>query len=93
MLDPDESKALARSVELYPKGVSGAQFDYPALYLAKWDQEAARRRIVGVNANDSHHNQVFVVIKVDDESVRVGTIVDDRDEMRVLTGADAPRIP
>ncbi len=93
IVDPDQSKALARAVELYPEEVFGAQFDYPALYLAKWDQETARRRIVGVNANDCHHNQVFVVIKVDDNSVRVGTIVDDVDEMRVLTAADAPRVP
>ncbi|MXX76362.1 MAG: histidinol phosphatase [Holophagales bacterium] len=93
IVDPDQSKALARAVELYPEEVFGAQFDYPALYLDKWDRETVRRRIVGVNANDCHHNQVFVVIKVDDDSVRVGTIVDDPDEMRVLTTADAPRIP
>lgn len=93
IVDPDRSKDLARAVELYPEEVFGAQFDYPALYLEKWDRETARRRIVGVNANDCHHNQVFVVIKVDDESVRVGTIVDDPDEMRVLTAADAPGIP
>ena len=93
MLDPAESKALARAAELYPEEVFGAQFDYPAFYLEKWDRETARRRVVGVNANDCHHNQVFVVIKVDDESVRVGTIIDDPDEMRILTAADAPGIP
>ncbi len=93
IVDPDQSKVLARAVELHPEEVFGAQFDYPALYLGKWDRETVRRRIVGVNANDCHHNQVFVVIKVDDESVRVGTIVDDPEEMRVLTSADAPRIP
>ena len=93
MLDPDQSRVLARSVERYPEEVFGAQFDYPALYLDKWDRETAIRRVVGVNANDCHHNQVFVVIKVDEESVRVGTIVDDPDEMRVLTAADAPGIP
>ena len=92
-IDPDQSQLLARSIELYPEAVFGAQFDYPALYLDKWDRETVNRRVVGVNANDCHHNQVFVVIKVDDESVRVGTIVDDPDEMRVLTAADAPRIP
>ena len=92
-IDPDESRALARSVELYPEAVFGAQFDYPALYLAKWDRETARRRVVGVNANDCHHNQVFVVIKVDDDSVRVGTIVDDPDEMTVLHATDWPRLP
>lgn len=91
-VDPDQSRVLARSVELYPEAVFGAQFDYPALYLDKWDRETANRRVVGVNANDCHHNQVFLVIKVDDESVRVGTIVDDPDEMRVLTTADAPGI-
>ena len=93
IVDPDQSKALARAVELYPEEVFAAQFDYPAQYLAKWDRETMQRRIVGVNANDCHHNQVFVVIKADDDSVRVGTIVDDPDEMRVLTTADAPRIP
>jgi len=93
IVDPDQSKALARAVELYPEEVFGAQFDYPALYLDKWDRETTQRRVVGVNANDCHHNQVFVVIKVDDDSVRVGTIVDDPAEMRVLTIADAPRIP
>ena len=91
-IDPDQSRVLARSVELYPEAVFGAQFDYPALYLDKWDRETANRRVVGVNANDCHHNQVFLVIKVDDESVRVGTIVDDPDDMRVLTTADAPGI-
>ena len=91
-IDPGQSRVLARSVELYPEAVFGAQFDYPALYLGKWDRETANRRVVGVNANDCHHNQVFLVIKVDDESVRVGTIVDDPDEMRVLTTADAPGI-
>ena len=93
IVDPEQSKALARAVELYPEEVFGAQFDYPASYLAKWDRETARRRIVGVNANDCHHNQVFVVIKVDDDSIRVGTSVDDPDEVRLLTSADAPRIP
>lgn len=93
IVDPDGSKDLARAVELYPEEVFGAQFDYPALYLAKWDRETMQRRIVGINANDCHHNQVFVVIKVDNDSVRVGTIVDDPEEMRVLAAADAPGIP
>ena len=92
IVDPDQSKALARAVELYPEEVFGAQFDYPTVYLDKWDRETMQRRIVGINANDCHHNQVFVVIKVDEDSVRVGTIVDDVDEMRVLTAADAPRV-
>ena len=92
-IDPDQSKTLAEAIELYPEEVFGAQFDYPALYLAKWDRETARRRVVGVNANDCHHNQVFVVIKVDDESVRVGTIVDDPDDMTIFHAADWPRLP
>ena len=44
IIDPDQSRTLARSVELYPEEVFGAQFDYPALYLEKWDRETARRR-------------------------------------------------
>ena len=93
IIDPDQSRTLARSVELYPEEVFGVQFDYPALYLEKWDRETARRRVVGVNASDCHHNQVFVVIKVDDESVRVGTVVDDPDDMSIFHADDWPRLP
>ncbi len=93
IVDPDQSKTFAQAIELYPEEVFGAQFDYPALYLAKWDRETAQRRVVAVNANDCHHNQVFVVIKVDDNSVRVGTIVDDPDEMTVFHADDWPRLP
>ena len=93
IVDPDQSKTFAQAIELYPEEVFGAQFDYPALYLEKWDRETAQRRVVAVNANDCHHNQVFVVIKVDDESVRVGTIVDDPDEMTIFHADDWPRLP
>ena len=69
------------------------QLDYPADYLAKWDRESQERKIVGVAANDCHHNQVFVVKMVDETSVLIGTIVDDDDEMRTYTAAQRPRIP
>jgi hypothetical protein len=47
---------------------------------------------VGVAANDCHHNQVFEVKKIDDSSVRLGTIVDADDEMAVFTTATRPRL-
>jgi len=93
MTDPDGVTRLRNSISRYPVELYAAQQDYPAEYLAVWDRETARGlRLVGVAANDCHHNQVFVVKKVDDTSVRLGTVVDSDDEMRVLTTATRPRL-
>ncbi|MEE2775231.1 MAG: histidinol phosphatase [Acidobacteriota bacterium] len=84
MTEPEGAARLADSLGRYPEEVFAAQLDYPGLYLAKWDRETAVRRVVGVAANDCHHNQVFVVKKVDDTHVRIGTVVDADAEMTVL---------
>jgi hypothetical protein len=94
MTDPDGVVRLRNAISRYPVAVYAAQQDYPADYLAAWDREtAAGRRLVGIAANDCHHNQVFVVKKIDEESVRLGTVVDTDDEMRVYTTATRPRLP
>lgn len=92
MTDPDGVVHLRRALDLYPREVFASQWDYPALYLAKLDREAASRRVVGVAAADCHHNQVFVVKKVDDGTALFGTVVDADDEMRVVTVAQRPRL-
>ena len=92
MTDPDGVVHLHQVLDGYPHEVFAAQWDYPALYLAKLDQEAKHRRVVGVAAADCHHNQVFVVKKVDDATARIGTVVDSDDEMRVVTIAQRPRL-
>ena len=93
MTDPEDLERLQAAVRVYPEEVFAAQLDYPALYLDKWDREGRNRRVVGVGANDCHHNQVFVVKKIDDTSVRLGTVVDDDDEMRVYTSRRRPKLP
>ena len=93
MTDPDDLERLEAALRLYPEEVFAAQLDYPALYLERWDRETTKRRVVGVAANDCHHNQVFVVKKVDDSSVRVGTVVDRDDQMRIYTAEQRPELP
>ena len=91
--DPVKSKELEALLETYPHEVLAVQVDYPADYLAKWDRDTQQTRVVGIAANDCHHNQVFIVKKIDDNSVRIGTVVDDDEEMRVFTAEQRPGIP
>lgn len=93
MTDPDGIEVLRSLVDLYPEEILASQVHYPSLYLEKWDREAQLRQVVGVAANDCHHNQVFVVLRDGDEAVRLGTSVDDFDEMRRMTAEQRPRIP
>jgi hypothetical protein len=93
MTDPSGVVRLRNAISRHPVEVYAAQQDYPADYLAAWDRAtAAGARLVGIAANDCHHNQVFVVEKIDGESVRLGTVVDSPDEMTVFTTATRPRI-
>jgi hypothetical protein len=93
MTDPDGVTRLRNALSRYPVEVYAAQQDYPAEYLAAWDRATAEgRRLVGIAANDCHHNQVFEVKKIDDASARLGTIVDADDERQVLTTATRPRL-
>lgn len=92
MCDPDKGAELQKLLQRYPDPVFATQVAYPALNLAKWDEEAKRRRVVGIAANDCHHNQVFVVNKRDESSVLIGTNVDAEDEMRIVTSTIAPGV-
>ena len=92
MTDPDQAAELRDGLGRFPEEAFAAQLDYPALYLEKWDRETLRGPVVGVAANDCHHNQVFVVKQVSATSVRVGTAVDNDDEMMVLGSDTRPRL-
>ncbi len=50
---------LMGAVKLYPQEVFGALLDYPADYLARYDELCQQTRLTGVSANDSHHNQAY----------------------------------
>jgi len=76
---------LEEALATYPHEVYAAGCDYLELYMDKWDESLEDRRVVGVGANDCHHNQVIVVKKVDDETALLGTIVDDDEDMRTVT--------
>ncbi len=83
---------LEKALRLYPDEILAAQVDYPTLYIKKWDEESQKQPVVGIAANDCHHNQVFVVKMLDEKTALVGTIVDDDDEMRRVTTEVAPGI-
>ncbi len=90
--DPKKLADFGALLEKYPDEMLATQLDYPELYLSKWDQETATRRLTGVAANDCHHNQVFVSKMVDADTVLVGTIVDPDDGMRTFTAKQFPGI-
>ena len=91
MTEPEGVTRLLNMISKHPIELYAAQQDYPADYLAAWDRATALgARLVGVAANDCHHNQVFEVTKIDDDSVRLGTIVDADEEMTVFTTATRP---
>ncbi len=92
LTDPKEAVDLAALLDRYPDEMLAAQVQYSEDYLEKWDREGLERRVVGVAANDCHHNQVFLVKKVDDQSVRVGTIVDKESDMRLVSATIRPGV-
>ncbi len=50
---------LMGAVKQYPQEVFGALLDYPADYLARYDQLCQQSPLTGVSANDAHHNQAY----------------------------------
>ena len=92
LTDPKLLAELQEAVRLYPDELLAAQCDYPRLYLDKWDEGTKARRLTGVAANDCHHNQVFVVKVVDEETVLVGTTVDADAQMRKVSAAARPGV-
>lgn len=90
--DPEKLAVMEENLRRYPAELLASQLDYPELYLNKWDAESQRRRVVGIAANDCHHNQVFISKMVDAETVLVGTNVDDDEDMRTFTAKQYPGI-
>ena len=92
LTDPDALSDLQEAVRLYPDELIAFQCDYPQTYLEKWDSGTRTQQLTGVAANDCHHNQVLVVKMVDAETVLLGTIVDQEDQMRKITARFRPGI-
>jgi hypothetical protein len=85
LTDPKQLAELEKAVRNYPDELFAFQNDYTTMYLEKWDEGTKTKRLTGVAANDCHHNQVMIVKMVDDETVLLGTIVDEDKGMRKIT--------
>ncbi len=93
LTDPKQLAELEEAVRLYPDELLAFQCDYPQVYVDKWDDGTKKFRLTGIAANDCHHNQVFVLKMVDEETVLLGTIVDKDDGMQKITaGSRRPGI-
>jgi hypothetical protein len=92
LTQPREVGALQEALARFPDELLGAQIDYPADYLAKWDAETPARRLTGIAANDAHHNQVFLVKMVDESTVLLGTIVDPDEKKQSVSALLRPGI-
>ncbi len=90
---PASVRELEESLAHYPDELFGAQVQYPAEYLAKWDAETQTRRLTGVAANDCHHNFILLVKMVEETTVKIGTNVDSDDEMRSISARLRPWYP
>jgi len=92
LLDPKQLAELQENLRLYPDEVLAGQVTYEEEYIQKWDSETQTRRLTGVAANDCHHNQIMVVKMVDDDTVLIGTNVDQDKDMRRMTADSKPTI-
>jgi hypothetical protein len=92
LTDPKQLAELEEAVRLYPDELLAFQCDYPQVYVDKWDAGTKLLRLTGIAANDCHHNQVFVVKMVDEETVLLGTVVDKDEGMRKLKAGSRPGI-
>jgi hypothetical protein len=82
LTDPEQVRDLSELLRRFPDACLAAQCLYPRAYLDKWDAANATGHYTGVAANDCHHNQIFLLKKVDDETALLGTIVDKDEAMR-----------
>ena len=74
LTDPVRLPELVAALKEFPEEVFGAQQDYLTDVIAKWDRDAQKHKLTGVSANDCHHNQVFTVTAIDENTVEVGYI-------------------
>jgi hypothetical protein len=83
MTSPESIADLRRKLELWPDATFSFQGDYPTVYMRKWDDGLKTTRLVGVAANDCHHNNVLTAkLAADGEAILVGTNVDKDEDMR-----------
>jgi hypothetical protein len=92
LTDPKQLAELKEAVRLYPDELFAFQCTYPKVYLHKWDEGSKKKRLTGIAANDCHHNQVLIVKMLDDETVLLGTNVDEDKKMQKITAAFRPGI-
>ncbi|MCA9429397.1 MAG: histidinol phosphatase [Candidatus Omnitrophica bacterium] len=92
LTDPEQAREMTEAIRLYPDEVLAAQQDYQQIYIAKWDAESLKQKVVGIAADDCHHNNIFLCKMVDDETVLVGTNVDKDEDMRKITAGMRPGI-
>ncbi len=76
---------IVKSLAEYPEEAFGAQQDYLSSIIAKWDKDTLEHPVTGVAANDCHHNQVFTVTVVDDNTIEVGYITSKPTMRRITT--------
>ncbi len=62
---------LVGAIDKYPQESFGALLDYPADYLARWDQLCQTARHTGVAGNDSHHNTGLIAQVGDDGKLHI----------------------
>lgn len=74
MTDAVRLPALVSALSQYPEEIIGAQQDYLTEIIAKWDRDSQQHRLTGIAANDCHHNQVFTVTAIDENTVEIGYI-------------------
>ena len=74
MTDAMRLPALVSALSQYPEEIIGAQQDYLTEIIAKWDRDSQQHRLTGIAANDCHHNQVFTVTVIDENTVEIGYI-------------------
>ncbi len=92
LTDPKSLADFEELVRIYPDGVLAGQVEYPQLYLEKWDREGQTRHLTGVAANDCHHNQIFILKKLDETTAGLGTNVDPDSGLQKIKVADRPSL-
>ncbi len=92
LTDPRQLADLKEAQQNYPDELFAFQYDYPKVYLDKWDEGTQQQRLTGVAANDCHHNQILIVKMVDEKTVLVGTNVDEDKQMQAITSTFRPGI-
>jgi hypothetical protein len=80
---------IVKALDEFPEEAFGAQQDYLSIIIAKWDKDTLDHRLTGVAANDCHHNQVFTVTVVDENTVEVGYITSKPTTTRITSQQSA----